>query len=199
MYIGDLQKPQTCHWRRDWPHRNARLFTRQLQWAMHECKRVLNKEAPLEIVVQGQQSIQTATLQLRAANDAEGDVAQVAEGGAAQPAHAQVADGGATQPAQDRKKRRTQADDAARARRVCIRLASMANRCYWLSTTEITTHIQHFRSYYTNGVDANWNTIASEGLTAMKKPRGIVSFTLVMLRVSSSPALFSSGSSMVVP
>jgi hypothetical protein len=39
------------------------------------------------------------------------------------------------------KKRRTQADESARARRVCVRLASMANRCYWLSTTEITTHI----------------------------------------------------------
>ena len=39
------------------------------------------------------------------------------------------------------KKRRTQADAATRARRVCVRLAAMANRCYWLSTTEITTHI----------------------------------------------------------
>jgi hypothetical protein len=39
------------------------------------------------------------------------------------------------------KKRRTQAEESARARRVCVRLASMANRCYWLSTTEIATHI----------------------------------------------------------
>ena len=41
----------------------------------------------------------------------------------------------------ERKKRRTKADLAARARRMCIRLAAMANRCYWLSTTEVTTHI----------------------------------------------------------
>lgn len=39
------------------------------------------------------------------------------------------------------KQRKTQADAAARARRVCVRLAAMANRCYWLSTTEVATHI----------------------------------------------------------
>ena len=39
------------------------------------------------------------------------------------------------------KRRKTEADAAARARRVTVRLASMANRCYWLSTTELTTHI----------------------------------------------------------
>ena len=39
------------------------------------------------------------------------------------------------------KKAKTEAESAARARRVTVRLASMANRCYWLSTTEITTHI----------------------------------------------------------
>ena len=60
-------------------HRNARVFTRQLQWAMQECKRVLNNEAPLEDVEVGQQTIQTATLQLQAANEAEGDVAQPAQ------------------------------------------------------------------------------------------------------------------------
>ena len=41
----------------------------------------------------------------------------------------------------NRKKRRTQDDMKARARRLTVRLASMANRCYWLSTTEVTTHI----------------------------------------------------------
>ena len=38
-------------------------------------------------------------------------------------------------------RRRTQEDLARRARRVCIRLASMANRCFWLSTTEVAVHI----------------------------------------------------------
>ena len=39
------------------------------------------------------------------------------------------------------KRRQTQEDLARRARRVCIRLASMANRCFWLSTTEVAVHI----------------------------------------------------------
>ena len=39
------------------------------------------------------------------------------------------------------KKRKTLEDLTRRARRVCIRLASMGNRCYWLSTTEVTVHI----------------------------------------------------------
>ncbi len=39
------------------------------------------------------------------------------------------------------KRRRTGEDLARRARRVCIRLASMANRCFWLSTTEVALHI----------------------------------------------------------
>ena len=39
------------------------------------------------------------------------------------------------------KKRRTQAELAAKARRVTVRLAAMANRCYWLSTTEVAVHI----------------------------------------------------------
>ena len=34
-------------------NRNARVFTRQLQWAMQECKRVLNNEASLEDVEVG--------------------------------------------------------------------------------------------------------------------------------------------------
>ena len=39
------------------------------------------------------------------------------------------------------KRRRTCEDLSRRARRVCIRLASMANRCFWLSTTEVALHI----------------------------------------------------------
>ena len=39
------------------------------------------------------------------------------------------------------KKRKRKEDLARRARRVCIRLASMANRCFWLSTCEVTVHI----------------------------------------------------------
>ena len=39
------------------------------------------------------------------------------------------------------KRRRTTEDLTRRARRVCIRLASMANRCFWLSTTEVALHI----------------------------------------------------------
>ena len=56
----------------------VRLFTRQLQWAMQQCKRVLNKEAPLEDIAQGQQSIQTARLQLRTPADDQGGAAQPA-------------------------------------------------------------------------------------------------------------------------
>ena len=35
----------------------------------------------------------------------------------------------------------TTEDLQRRARRVCIRLASMGNRCYWLSACEVTVHI----------------------------------------------------------
>ena len=47
----------------------------------------------------------------------------------------------ASEPTTAVKKRKTQAEVARKARRVCIRLASMANRCYWLSATEIAVHI----------------------------------------------------------
>ena len=39
------------------------------------------------------------------------------------------------------KKRRIHEDLAKRARRLTIRLASMANRCYWLSATEVAVHL----------------------------------------------------------
>ena len=39
------------------------------------------------------------------------------------------------------KRRKTDADVKYRARRVTIRLASMANRCYWLSCAEVAVHI----------------------------------------------------------
>jgi hypothetical protein len=60
-------------------HHNMRLFTRQLQWAMQQCKRVVNKEAPLEDIAQGQQSIQTARLWLRTPADDQGGAAQPAD------------------------------------------------------------------------------------------------------------------------
>ena len=40
-----------------------------------------------------------------------------------------------------RKTRKTKGDLARSARRVCIRLASMGNRCDWLSACEVTVHI----------------------------------------------------------
>ena len=40
-----------------------------------------------------------------------------------------------------RKKQKTREDLARRARRICIRLAAMGNRCYWLSACEVTVHI----------------------------------------------------------
>ncbi len=53
-----------------------------------------------------------------------------------------LAEGGADGEEQTAaKRRRTGEDLARRARRVCIRLASMANRCFWLSTTEVALHI----------------------------------------------------------
>ena len=39
------------------------------------------------------------------------------------------------------KRRKTNVDVKYRARRVTIRLASMANRCYWLSCAEVAIHI----------------------------------------------------------
>ena len=39
------------------------------------------------------------------------------------------------------KKGRIHEDLAKRARRLTIRLASMANRCYWLSATEVAAHL----------------------------------------------------------
>ena len=41
----------------------------------------------------------------------------------------------------ERKRHKTKEDLARRARRVCIRLASMGSRCYWLSACEVTVHI----------------------------------------------------------
>ena len=47
--------------------------------------------------------------------------------------------GGAPQPAA--KQRKTGDELARRARRVTIRLASMANRCFWVSAAELVVHI----------------------------------------------------------
>ena len=40
-----------------------------------------------------------------------------------------------------RKKQKTQEDLARRARRLTIRLAHMANRCFWLSAAELVIHV----------------------------------------------------------
>ena len=78
-------------------HYNVRVFTRQLQWAMQQCKRILNKEAPIEDVTQSQQSLSVARVQLRAPDDDQGGAPQPADrtpeddqGGAAQPASVDV-------------------------------------------------------------------------------------------------------------
>ena len=70
---------------------------------MQQCKRVLNKEAPLEDAAHGQQSIQTARVQLRIA--AAPPLADDEHGGAPQPAEhggtsAPAEHGGAPQPAE---------------------------------------------------------------------------------------------------
>ena len=52
---------------------------------------------------------------------------------------AAAADGDTADP--PHKKRKTKDDLARRARRVCIRLSSMANRCFWLSACEVTVHV----------------------------------------------------------
>ena len=88
-------------------HRNARLFTRQLQWVMQECKRALNQEAHLEDTVADRQSLQTAVVQLRVKDeiDSDDDTSQTAsDGDAPEPAEdgasLQLAeDGDASQPA----------------------------------------------------------------------------------------------------
>ena len=59
------------------------------------------------------------------------------EEGKVQASTAQEAD--STNP--PHKKRKTKEDLARRARRVCRRLASMANRCFWLSTCEVTARV----------------------------------------------------------
>ena len=42
---------------------------------------------------------------------------------------------------EEQRHRQTLEDLSRRARRVCIRLASMANRCFWLSASEVAIHI----------------------------------------------------------
>ena len=56
------------------------------------------------------------------------------------------------------KQPKTKEDIARRARRLTIRLASMANRCFWLSQDELTVHI-----LTEGGATASWNS-ASKSL-----------------------------------
>ena len=46
-------------------HNNVRLFTRQLQWAMQECKRQLNNEMPAVDASRTHYSVQAASVQMR--------------------------------------------------------------------------------------------------------------------------------------
>ena len=81
-------------------HHNARLFTRQLHWTMQECKRALNKEAPLEDTGADRQSLQTAVVQLRVKDEigSDDDASQSAlDGDAPEPAE----DGASLQLAED--------------------------------------------------------------------------------------------------
>ena len=51
------------------------------------------------------------------------------------------------------KQPKTKEEIARRARRLTIRLASMANRCFWLSQDELTVHI-----LTEGGATASWNS-----------------------------------------
>lgn len=44
-------------------HNNLRIFTRQLQWAMQQCKRILNHEAPEDDAAASRESIQAVSFQ----------------------------------------------------------------------------------------------------------------------------------------
>ena len=57
----------------------------------------------------------------------------------AESARKAAADETGLEPA--RKQQKTMEDIARRARRLTIRLASMANRCFWVSAAELTVHI----------------------------------------------------------
>ena len=61
------------------------------------------------------------------------------EGAEAESARKAAADETGSEPA--RKQQKTMEDIARRARRLTIRLASMANRCFWVSAAELTVHI----------------------------------------------------------
>jgi hypothetical protein len=61
-------------------HNNVRLFTRQLHWAMQQCKRQLNHEAGVEEETPGkQQSIGAVTVRMRTADEGLGDPIQLAD------------------------------------------------------------------------------------------------------------------------
>ena len=54
-------------------HHNVRLFTRQLQWACQECKRLQNHEGEEreEVQTMDQRSIQAVRIQIRATKGAQ--------------------------------------------------------------------------------------------------------------------------------
>ena len=52
-------------------HHNVRLFTRQLQWACQQCKRLLNHEGAAEVQQGEQLPVQALRIQIRVAEDEE--------------------------------------------------------------------------------------------------------------------------------
>ena len=61
-------------------HNNTKLFTRQLQWAMHQCKRQLNHEAGVEEETpRKEQSIGAVTVRMRTTEEGVGDANQPAD------------------------------------------------------------------------------------------------------------------------
>ena len=62
-----------------------------------------------------------------------------------------------------RKKRKTKEDLQRLARQKCIRLASMANRCYWLSSAEIAVFV------LTGGDSISTHNFANSALSELTK------------------------------
>jgi len=54
-------------------HNNVRLFTKQLQWMMHQCKRQLNHEALQTETTPQERSIQAVTVRARTTVDDDGE------------------------------------------------------------------------------------------------------------------------------
>ena len=53
-------------------HNNVRIFTRQLQWAMQQCKRQLNNEAPEAPTERPHQNVQTVSVHIQGDDGIDG-------------------------------------------------------------------------------------------------------------------------------